>query len=492
MPWVPALPPPPPLFRDDTAASGPQQTTVLAAVAPALAAGARPRTQVMVAAGAALVLVVGVVAGCVVGYQWWRDRPLHAAVSSAGAATDAVLSALADADDLGDLSAAGAEAPEALSAVEAALADVEDVDASFHAEAWNLLSSEADLLEAVVPLEALTPESLTAWGTAYPVLSDSVSALGDARSRLAEQDVDAGVRDPRPAWANAARVVRTHAAEALDAELASLVTELATVRNTTGAAVLGARAAAAAHTAEAALTGTEDEELVRLQAALGALGGLSRMAPDALEVWAAQREPFVTSSAAIGIDPTPAAESMDTWVAEAQTVMAAWREEYAAAEASRSEVTAGLDAYAETVRGVMRRYQQARDTLSDVVGDSTTTSHDVEWAMGEGVTSREQLYAELAAATAPPGLETTHAALLGVLDRGVQAVREGHGAVAAWNLCWENCPEDYRDTEGWQSFSSASEQIRTDWAGARRDWNTAFDDALAAVDAVPLPALPDV
>lgn len=453
------------------------------------------RRGVLVAGAAALALLL--VLGSVSGYGWLRDRGMRNALATSAAATDRVLGGLAEATSLGEVAAAAGGAAEGLAAIEEAVAEAGTSRAPFARQAYRALEDQAAVLEAVQPLSSLSTDSFNAWGTVLPAWHDAEAALDSSLERLGSADPDARVpaTDLAEARTNTVKVVGKVAADALRGDLDGFVSELATVGNTTGAASLGQRSTKAAAAAEAAAEGQSGDRrktLGSLGAAFTALGGLARMEPESLHVWEGARGDFTAASAEVGVDTATAVASMDAWVADAESQMAAWRTAYAQAEAARSSATGQLDSYATSVRDVLRRYAQARDSLSDVVLDTSRSSYDVEAALNEGYALRSGLRDEVNAATVPSGLIGQHAAFGSLLERSLSAVGQGQSAVWEWNQCWGSCPDSFRDLPQWAAFNSESAQISTDFEAARKDWESVLEDSLATADATPLPPVPDL
>src|SRR5690606_7892701 len=119
------------------------------------------------------------------------------------------------------------------------------------------LEAQQSLLEAVAPLEALSAESLTVWGSALPEVQSSQEELLAAERRLSALDAraGAGVPDPLRPVAQAVEVVGSTGASGLEADLRGLLDELASTTDTRAAAALGERAQLSAEAAEAVATG---------------------------------------------------------------------------------------------------------------------------------------------------------------------------------------------------------------------------------------------
>jgi hypothetical protein len=112
--------------------------------------------------------------------------------------------------------------------------------------------------------------------------------------------------------------------------------------------------------------------------------------------------------------------------------------------------------------------------------------------MEEGVLTRRDLLDDLDSLFVPGAMTSAHTGLEEVLGSAVDAMRTGEQAVEDWNLCYLDCAETYRDTSGWQVFSTRSGQITGEFDRALKAWNSALNQALAQANAVPLPSMPQV
>ena len=480
--------------------TAPQPVVPHAPVAQRPPGGTGTRTLLLRAGIAFVVLIATGIAG-VLGYEWWRDRPAMQALEAADAAVASVSRPLGEAASLEDVSAAAAAAPASAEKVSDALADLSDDETTLAERVRPVLQTQQAFLESLAPFEGLGDESLTVWGTTLPSVQESLTELVVARRSLGAYDEGAAdlVRDPGNALDHAVEVVGSSAAESLRVQLDELLVELAKVRTTREAAVLGERAdplADAASAAEAGQQGTDLDVLTSLGDALGAIAALDGMDPETLQRWGPARTELTAATAELGVSSEDAAESMSTWVSQAQKKMDAWRAEYDRAESVRSSATSQLDTYAASVRRTLRQYDRARDATSDALEtaelDAYSSSYDVEYAMEEGVLTRRDLLDDLESLSVPPALATTHGGLEAVLGSGVEAMRTGEQAVEDWNLCYLDCAETYRDTSGWQAFSTRSGEISGEFDRALKAWNTALNQALSQANAVPLPAMPKV
>lgn len=462
--------------------------------------GTGARTLLLRAGIAFVVLIATGIAG-VFGYEWWRDRPAMQALEAADAAVASVSRPLGEAASLEDVSAAAAAAPASAEKVSDALADLSDDETTLAERVRPVLQTQQAFLESLVPFEGLNDESLAVWGTTLPSVQESLTELVVARRSLGAYDEGAAdrVRDPGNALDHAVEVVGSSAAESLRVQLDELLVELTKVRTTREAAVLGERAdplADAAAAAEAGQQGTDLDVLTSLGDALGAIAALDGMDPETLQRWGPARTELTAATAELGVSSEDAAESMSTWVSQAQKKMDTWRAEYDRAESVRSSATSQLDTYAASVRRTLRQYDRARDATADALEtaelDAYSSSYDVEYAMEEGVLTRRDLLDDLQSLSVPPALVSTHGGLEAVLGSGVEAMRTGEQAVEDWNLCYLDCAETYRDTSGWQAFSTRSGEISGEFDRALKAWNTALNQALSQANAVPLPAMPKV
>ena len=468
---------------------------------PAAAPRGRGARTLLLRAGIAFLVLVGLGIGGVLGYQWWRDRPATQALDTADAAVRTVTDSMADADTLADLGAAASSAPASAEKVSDALADLCDDETTLAQSVRPVLESQQTFLEALAPLEGLSDESLTVWGSTLPTVQESLTDVLAARRVLASYDAGAAghVGNPVRSIEHAVEVVGSSATESLTGQLEELLVELEGVGTTREAAVLGERAGPLAESAGAAEAGqdsTDLDSLVSLGEAFGAIASLDTMDPESLSVWASYRASLTSASENVGLDASAAADSMSGWVSRAQKKMDAWQAAYDVAEAQRSAATSGLDTYSASVRRTLRQYDRARDATSDALEeadlDDYSSGYTVEYAMEEGVLTRRGLLNDLEAVAVPTALASEHSGLETILDSAIEAMRTGEQAVEDWNLCYSDCAETYRDTSGWQTFSNRSGQITDEFDRSLKAWNGALDQALANANAVPLPAVPKV
>lgn len=446
-------------------------------------------------------MVVGLALSSVFGYLWWQDRPVNQALAASAAAVDPVLDQLTSAESLADVSGAGASAPKAAATVDEVLADIKDEDGELAAAARDLLAGQQLLLESIAPMEGLSEESLTVWGTTLPDVQEAQSSLLASRRALGELDGGAPdrVTDPRKATNHAIEIVGAAATASLTTELEGLINELDSVSNTREAAVLGERAALSEETAAAAALGQQGdpaETLGALNLALGALGSLARMDPESLYVWGNAKSDLSSSTRTLGVDSSGALDSMSAWVRTAQKEMDAWEADSEEAQKARSATTADLDEYSESMRRILRDYDRARDATADALEaaelDDYSASYEVEEAMESGVRARQELLNEVQFLSVPGDIGSAHQGLIGVLEAAVEAMVTGEQAVEDWNACYLECPPTYRDMEGWREFSRASGDITTRFDRSRKDWDAALASALRSANAVPLPPIPKV
>jgi hypothetical protein len=447
--------------------------------------------------GLVFLLLVGVGVGGTFGYQWWRDRPMTQALDSSATAFADVADKLDSAENLNDLSQAGAAAPKAAATVEKAVASIKGESGELARLTRAVLEDQVALLEAIAPMEGLSDTSLTVWSSAQPAIEEAQSSLLSSRRALTvfEKGLGEDVRDPRPSTEHAAEVVADQASSVLRTQLEDVLNDLADASTTSQAAAIGERTATMASSADAAgvgQSGSAASTLDHLSDAFTAINTLSAMDPETLYLWGDAKSDLATATDALGIDSTAARDSMSAWVETAQERMDQWRLDYEEAESQRSTATVDLDSYSEDMKRILRAYDRARDATADALGEEDASSYDIEWAMEEGVSTRQDLLDEMEYLYVPDGMSSTHSTLTGVLQRGVEAMMTGEWAVEEWNSCYYECEDSFRDTSGWQEFSSASSDITTDFDSARKAWVSALETALGKANAVPLPPMPSV
>ena len=416
------------------------------AAAPSSVGGRGGRT-LLVRALVAFVVLIATGIGGVFGYQWWRDRPATQALEAADAAVSAVTDPLGRGHDPRRRQRSGVAAPAAAKKVAAALAALSDDDTTLTERVRPVLQSQQAFLESVAPFEGLGDESLTVWGSSLPAVQESLTELvvrASVAGRLRRRaPPDRGQRPPaldRPRRRGGRLLGQPRACAV---QLDELLVELHKVRTTREAAVLGERAVPLADAAAAAEAGQEGTDL-----------DVARLARRRTRRDRRARRHGSRDAAALGSPRAPtdgghrrarlssedAAESMSTWVSQAQKKMDAWRAEYDRAESVRSSATSQLDTYAASVRRTLRQYDRARDATADALEtaelDAYSSSYDVEYAMEEGVLTRRDLLDDLQSLSVPPALVSTHGGLEAVLGSGVEAMRTGEQAVEDWNLCY--------------------------------------------------------
>ncbi len=82
-----------------------------------------------------------------------------------------------------------------------------------------------------------------------------------------------------------------------------------------------------------------------------------------------------------------------------------------------------------------------------------------------------------------------HSGLVGVVDRAISAIQAAYDGVSQSQWC-TTCY--YKDTPGWQKFSSESKQITKEFPGAEQAWESAVEQAKISAENAALPAKPNV
>jgi hypothetical protein len=466
------------------------------AAAPRRAGGAAILVRALVAFG--LLVTLGF-AG-VWGYYWWQDRPTDQALDASAAAVDSVLEPLAAAETLDEVASAATEVAPALRTIDSSLRELEDERGAYPESARSVLRDQRDLIEAVATLEALSAEDLLVWGAAQPAIAQARDSLADSKDALdrAEAGASERVPDPGPALDSLFDTVGHTAADALTGELSELVDRLGTAENTAMTAQVGASGGPLAEAATSVGAGQVGGLAVRLEAlaeAFAAIDALDGMTPTTLGVWSDVKDDLARAADEVNVDASSSIRSMDSWVDRAQVRMARWEEAVAEIRSRRETDLAELDSYSTKVRALMKRYDRARQATSDALEEAELdefAAYTVEYEMEDGVRERRRILSSLRAQTPPLSMQGAHAALALVIEDAVAAMTTGEQAVEDYNYCYRSCADSFRDTAGWQSFSSESAALTTRFAEAEAAWARTLRSSLAAAGAERLPPTPDV
>jgi hypothetical protein len=186
----------------------------------------------------------------------------------------------------------------------------------------------------------------------------------------------------------------------------------------------------------------------------------------------------------------------------------AWQAETDRIEAEKAAQLATLDTYAQSVRGQASRYSTLRRTLQDFMDrvDTVGVSFDEAYAaLSDAGSQRTSVRANLAGLNPPAAVAGAHNGLLDVLDTAVSAIDDAIDGTreyeaSQYSSCpyWdEYCYDDdyylwYKDTPGWQTFTSKSDAITSSYDSALRSWESAVASERSRIEATPLPPKPAV
>jgi hypothetical protein len=172
-----------------------------------------------------------------------------------------------------------------------------------------------------------------------------------------------------------------------------------------------------------------------------------------------------------------------------------WVEARNFALGSQAAASFGLQQYAAPARSIMAEYQGLRDDLADWTAEIDTrivTVSEAYLEFGAAAEARRAVRNRFAALQPPPALSAAHSSLLGIVDEAIGAI---DAAVEGLNI-YLNDPFyvywDARDTPGWQTFSSASDRITTQFETARAAWDTALTGEENRIQTSGIPPRPEI
>lgn len=172
--------------------------------------------------------------------------------------------------------------------------------------------------------------------------------------------------------------------------------------------------------------------------------------------------------------------------------LSTWRTQVKQIEADKAQRLAALDAYAESVRPLLDRYSGLRRDAQDFVDrvDTVGATYDEAYSFFESAASqRQSIRTSLATLTPPAKMAASHSGLLAVIDTAIGAVNDAAAGVRQDEFSYFTY---YKDTPGWQTFESKSDQITGAYDSAVGVWNDAVDAERAEIEAIPLPPKPTV
>lgn len=292
-----------------------------------------------------------------------------------------------------------------------------------------------------------------------------------------------------------------------------LVTEAATARDLrrAGQAVPAAMALVESQLAEVSRLGDGDtRRAVRtfLDAELALLGALTPLADldqEQSDSWPAIGEagqvaldrlrsattalpkPATATSAGIVAATTRALPHLRTTLDEMRGRITAWRTEVEKARAERKTGLDALDAYAGPFRAQMERYGRLRGEVAEYVSRIASTKYEDDYRFfSEARAKRNEVREALSSYTPPAGLAAAHAQINAVVDRSIGAIDEAVSGLSRSQARGES----FRNTDGWKTFMSRSEEISAAWRNAVWDKVVADErDRLNAIDDPPRPAI---
>lgn len=326
---------------------------------------------------------------------------------------------------------------------------------------------------------ALTEREDTSPATAAALVADGRRAVEQVAGALTRADSLKGLRTAGDIAAERARFVR-------------------------GLTARGERAL----TADPALAQRVEGVLTADVAALQSVAQLRELTPDTLARWqpmladirrAAADVSVYQRSLAASRRPAPALATAvtgaDALVDRARRRLAGWRRRHFKAMRERRRELAVLGGYQSTMLAYLRDYDELRTEMSSwiakVDGGGVTFDEGYEF-LAQASADRARVRRGIAALDAPAALAAEHSALMTVLDAGIAAVDMAYDGTIDFEFDLAGEYDSYRDTPGWSTFTSQSQEVTGRYAGARADWERTFTQERQQIRDRAMPKVPDV
>ncbi len=182
----------------------------------------------------------------------------------------------------------------------------------------------------------------------------------------------------------------------------------------------------------------------------------------------------------------------DRTVAAINTKLKDWQAAVAQIEADKQARLTALDDYAAAVRPLMNRYSGLRKEMQDFVNkvDTVDATYEEAYAFLESAASQRQaVRSDLASVTPPASIAAAHSGIVAIIDTSVSAINDATAGVREHEYSYYGY---YKDTAGWQTYLTKSNQITSSYNTAVNVWDDAVSKERAAIEATPLPPRPNV
>jgi hypothetical protein len=460
---------------------------------------------VAIAAGTAVMLIVGVLGAFF--YQRQHEQPIVAALTDSQTAFSPALTAMATASDLTEVKTGAQAMKTSLPTLHAAQQSLQGYDSELSRAAADVVSAQTQVAESAAPLTDLTADDMSAWGSQHERLVDGIAALERARDSLAAVDGDraTNISTGKATLVNLETVMGKIVTDTTGTTLGKVFHRLAGTKTTADIRAIANEAAQNRTTVQAVLPGVDPssaegrqlKSVVNIYTALMQLGTLDA---DHLNQWASTHS---TLEAEVGTLPggsgpqvsgNTAIRAVSHLVTHARQRLADWRLNYHAAVQTKSADGASLRHYRDGMNAHLQRYAALRSDLSTWI-DRVDSGAYVTWDEAYSVLSqaqgdRQAVRDAISGLTPPANVVSAHTEMLSVIDDAISATQAGYDGMQDSNYCSTNCY--YKDTPGWQRFSSESSRITAAFSDASEAWDSAIAATETSIEDRQLPKKPIV
>ena len=182
-------------------------------------------------------------------------------------------------------------------------------------------------------------------------------------------------------------------------------------------------------------------------------------------------------------------------VRSARRKLRSWNRRWESARSERKQRLRVMDSYAQSMRSYLVRYDDLRSDMeawiAKVDSDGASYSDAYEF-LADASSGRASVSKGVGALDAPPSLAAQHAQLRVVIDRAAKAVDDAYTGISDYQYSDGGEYDSYKDTPGWQSFSSESETVSGAYNAARTAWEKRVERRRKAIRNTKLPAAPNV
>ncbi|HET7691067.1 MAG TPA: hypothetical protein VFK41_11830 [Nocardioidaceae bacterium] len=465
------------------------------------------RTRDIVVGG---VLVLALILGGLWTWTYLQNRPVHDALDRAAASYGRLLQALDGASSLKEVRAAAAVATEVADALADTQMDLAGRSGDLADAALDVVSGQHEIAIAAARLGAVSERELGVWGSVEGALASARTQLVDARRELSDVDGDEAARvdDPAAAIDNVRTVVGDSATRVLATSMQTIVDRLGTARRTAQVRDTAADAHAESAVVSAALVGLSGDTAAVVSAigeALKQVALLQGLDADHLDAWEKAREGVVSSLGVLteadrmgdrfgdrfGAQATRAVDNLDGLVSAGRVAMRQWEADLARAKRKQARAQRALTAYDDAVAEQLTRYQELRSELAAFLLQVAESDEelDARGVLDSAVEGRTAVLEALEELTPPAALDEVHAGLEDVLRTAVRVVRTAADDLDKAYYCGD-C--DYAESDSYQTFSDASEQLASDYAEAEAAWRRAVGRLEVRISDKSLPTKPVV